>query len=355
MLNNISFEKIQTIYDHLMDEESRVIFKNRFIFNITGDYDYFFKLLQQSGERDRKYNYISDFLSLDSYDINRPIVFWGIKDGWIVEISKLLEIKGLIPIAICDEENTELTDLAGLPIITPNELKQSYPNAYILITNPFPNEEKLIFQKALRLGFTNDSIFKILSWHGPEYFEEFIKLPKKGGVFIDAGCFDGSNSIEYRAITKDKRCRIIAFEPSTNNYHKCIENFKLHNIEKNVCLYNKGVWNKKDALCFSYAADGSAISEEGEEKVEVVSIDEVIGQDNVDFIKMDIEGSELEALKGATNVIKKCKPQMAICIYHKPEDILDIPSYILDILPDAKFYIRHKNVYLYDTILYVVP
>lgn len=100
--------------------------------------------------------------------------------------------------------------------------------------------------------------------------------------------------------------------------------------------------------------DASCISTEGEQIIEVVTLDDFVKNETISFIKLDIEGAELEALKGAKNIIKRDRPQMAICIYHKPEDIIDIPIYLKSILPNYRFYIRHKNIYFFDTILYCI-
>lgn len=84
-------------------------------------------------------------------------------------------------------------------------------------------------------------------------------------------------------------------------------------------------------------------------------IDEVLRNEQVSFIKMDIEGSELAALKGAQTVIKSHKPILAICIYHSIFDMLDIPLYIKSLEPEYQIYIRHYTGELLETVCYAIP
>jgi hypothetical protein len=79
-----------------------------------------------------------------------------------------------------------------------------------------------------------------------------------------------------------------------------------------------------------------------------------VGDGRVDFIKMDIEGSELNALQGAQNTIRKYKPILAICVYHKKNDLLTIPAYIHSICPEYKFYLRAHSKYSQELVLYAV-
>ena len=84
-------------------------------------------------------------------------------------------------------------------------------------------------------------------------------------------------------------------------------------------------------------------------------IDEAIAEgDKVTFIKMDVEGAELESLKGAEKTIRRDKPKLAICIYHKPEDMWTIPLYIKELVPEYKLYIRHHSSGVCETVLYAV-
>lgn len=88
--------------------------------------------------------------------------------------------------------------------------------------------------------------------------------------------------------------------------------------------------------------------------INVISIDEKLNGNPVSVIKMDIEGSELEALKGAERTIKKFKHGLAICVYHKPEDIIEIPSKILELNPDYKLYLCHYSYVDTETVLYAI-
>ena len=81
---------------------------------------------------------------------------------------------------------------------------------------------------------------------------------------------------------------------------------------------------------------------------------DVCVSDPVTFIKMDIEGAELEALKGSSKIIKKYMPKLAISLYHKKDDILEIPLYIKELVPEYKLYIRHYSNAGVETVLYAV-
>ena len=72
------------------------------------------------------------------------------------------------------------------------------------------------------------------------------------------------------------------------------------------------------------------------------------------MIKLDVEGAELESLKGAEKTILRDKPKLAVCIYHKPEDLTQIPLYIKNLVPEYKLYIRHHSNRFTETVLYAV-
>jgi hypothetical protein len=70
---------------------------------------------------------------------------------------------------------------------------------------------------------------------------------------------------------------------------------------------------------------------------------------------MDIEGAELDALKGAEETIKRDKPKLAICIYHKDSDFVETPEYIHEFVPEYRLYVRHHGrTSARETVLYAV-
>lgn len=187
-----------------------------------------------------------------------------------------------------------------------------------------------------------------------QYFEKGIIEPVENEIFIDGGACDGETIHLFKHFCRNYK-KIYAFEPDTMNDELCKKN--LNKELDRIILLNKGCWDRADTLCFSMNGDqGSRIIHDSEQalKIETETIDHVVEDDNVTFLKLDVEGAELKALAGAENTIRRCHPRLAICIYHKPEDILEIPAYILSLSEDYDFYIRHYQMTQSETILYAV-
>ena len=87
---------------------------------------------------------------------------------------------------------------------------------------------------------------------------------------------------------------------------------------------------------------------------QVYTIDGALDGEEATFIKMDIEGSELSALKGGGGTIRKYRPKLAICTYHKPEDMWEIPEYVLSLHEDYRLYFRHYNYSRTETVMYAL-
>lgn len=77
--------------------------------------------------------------------------------------------------------------------------------------------------------------------------------------------------------------------------------------------------------------------------------------DRLDYLKMDVEGGELNILKGAVETIRRHRPKLAVAIYHEPHHFWDYPSFILDTFEDYRFYLRQYGYSRFETLLYAVP
>lgn len=144
--------------------------------------------------------------------------------------------------------------------------------------------------------------------------------------------------------------KIIAFEPDTYNY-ECLSRLK----QQNVIKKNIGLWDENRELSFTNGGGcGSKIFGESTDSIKVMRLDDVEECRDATYIKMDIEGAERRALKGAENIIKQNHPKLAICLYHSDEDMICIPEYIHKLEPRYQIYVRHHSRYAVETVLYAV-
>lgn len=186
------------------------------------------------------------------------------------------------------------------------------------------------------------------------YFDPELVVLSETEVFADCGMFTADTAEAFFYYTNNKYTHYYGFEPDEENLNIA---HKFLSDKPNVTTTAKGLWSTETNLSFK---DGylscSMVCEEGESYIQVTSLDEYFtDKPHVPtFIKMDIEGSELEALKGAENIIRKHKPRLAICVYHRPEDMYTLPNIIKSFRGDYVFYLRHYTNNISDTVLYAV-
>jgi len=321
-VKNFSSEKI---YSHLGDEESRFLFEKRLGY------------MRTLNEQIRTLQKIKE---------NFFIFGAGVWGHSIVDAFPEIQFHAFI-----DNDSTKIGKQDVLPIMSFQEFIENSKNALVIISSITRGDE--IKQQLINSGFSEDFIIQLI-W-STQYFDiEYFK-PQKNEFFIDAGGFDGGSTKDFFKWLGDYETdgKSIVFEPDPILYNGCKKRFEDCN---NVKIVNKGLWHKNETLKFCKASYSGHVSSNGEEIIEVISLDEYLKDEKepVTFIKMDIEGAELNALKGAEQTIKKYKPKLAICIYHKLEDVLEIPNLLLEFVPDYKFYIRHYSSTFNETVLYAL-
>jgi FkbM family methyltransferase len=162
-----------------------------------------------------------------------------------------------------------------------------------------------------------------------EYFPDFMPLTSKE-IVVDCGAYTGDTLMQYVSHSSGRFQRYYALEPSPRNLEELrgvVDRNKLHDVK----ILEVGAWDKKSRQAFVENGDQSHAvpMEEGESSCVIVldTIDNICGA-KATFIKMDIEGAELKALSGATKTIRQNRPKLAVCVYHRTEDLITIPQLI---------------------------
>jgi FkbM family methyltransferase len=212
------------------------------------------------------------------------------------------------------------------------------------------------FVKCIASRISGENIdIKPAPWGDPPYLLEDLMIWNETELFIDGGAYVGDFIDEiYSKMPADivKELRIYSFEPEMSNFKIMYEKWK---DDEHVIMLNKGISAEAGTMYFETdLAENGHVSENGDIKLEVDSIDNVLGSKKATFIKFDIEGSELDGLKGAKNQIIDNKPRLAICLYHKQDDLFEIPLYIYKLRSDYKFYVRPHSSMPTELVLYCI-
>ncbi len=211
---------------------------------------------------------------------------------------------------------------------------------------------KTVLNNLLNFRYSSDLDYMREFKHSPEqqYFEDFLEL-KTGEVFVDAGGFDGQTAVEFIKRCPDYKA-IHLFEPDPDNIEIARKNLSNY---RNIFFYSIGLADCKKTLRFnSGEGSSSKVSEAGDIEVRVDAMDNLIDEP-ISIIKMDIEGAEGMALGGCREHILKDHPKLAICCYHKYDDIWKIPQQILDVRDDYLVYLRHYSEGFHETVMYFIP
>lgn len=350
------WNEINTIYTKLSDEESRFIFKKRLQYSLDNTDAGPIRDIAVREEYDGKGTMRTLIINSEKYFERELVIFGAVRVG---EVAKM-NLEGLYGfknvVAFCDNDKDKQGKmLGGAPVISVEEACKSYSGAVYLVVAVYHFEE--IKEQLLSLGVSEDNIFVReipADVYGLQYFDKKLLSDQVGGVFIDGGSLDLENSIQFLSLFPDAK-KAYAFEPNRENYKYCLKRLENTECSQKIEIVNKGLFDSEGEIHFKNDKGCSSITEDGDETIQTISIDCFMkGKEKVSLIKMDIEGAELAALEGAREVIKRDRPDLAICVYHKNSDILDILQQILDINPDYRLFLRHYSESGGETVVYAV-
>ena len=338
--------KLDKVHQALKDDESKELFHLRVDYMITRDADAFHRgkdLLYNDWRCGELEKFVHD------KEVN-GLVICG--KGYDRDTQRILKICGYENLYYCDVLGRHGDVPDGIPEISVWELAENSPGFIAVMAEKFEREK--VYSTLLSGGVPKESILfpvhkRLMGTRGKQYFDVFD--PVENEIFVDAGAYDGGTTLQFAEWTNHQYKKAYVMEPLRDMYES-IKQRMTENHLHNVSVLAKAAWDKEEVLYFKENDSGSRISTDGAFAVKGADIDSIVGDDAVTFIKMDIEGSELKALAGAKETILRNSPRLAICIYHKPEDILEIPLYLLELVPEYKFYIRHYCSNMFETVLY---
>lgn len=221
-------------------------------------------------------------------------------------------------------------------------------------------------------GVFNEFIYPQYSYRG----RQILISPNKGDYILDCGACFGGTSL-YFAESVGPAGKVVSFEFFSKNVALFNENMRLNpTISPRVTLIQKPVWSRPD-VTMSIEGSGPAThvhvhkklkwwkrmerspkAKRKDRTIQATTIDETVRKlrlPKVNYIKMDIEGSEMAALRGAVDTIKTFRPTLAICVYHGLSDFFSVPLFLEQFNLGYKYYLQHSTVHGDETVVFAKP
>jgi FkbM family methyltransferase len=190
-----------------------------------------------------------------------------------------------------------------------------------------------------------------------QYFPPDIITLRPGEVFVDCGAYDGDTLRPFL-----RRCpgfaRVLALEPDPANFAR-LTGFiggLPADMRKRLSARMVCVGEKRGKVRFAAGGgETSKVTVRGETTVECETLDEICSGDGPSYVKMDIEGAELDALRGAERLLRQSEAMWAVCVYHKPEHLWQLPLFISEHSQGHRFFLRKYAGEIWETVCYAVP
>lgn len=170
--------------------------------------------------------------------------------------------------------------------------------------------------------------------------------------FVDGGAYNGDTYLELSGMTEVETAYL--FEPDAANFAQLTRHVAQMG-RKAQCL-PLGLADAYRILSFNAGrGEGASISETGTAHIAVAALDEVLAGHTVDFIKLDVEGAELQALQGARKLISGSRPVLAVSLYHRPQDLWELPLALAELCEDYRLHVRQHFFNTFDSVIYALP
>lgn len=278
-------------------------------------------------------------------------------------IAEMLRQDGIPFDGFCDRRADALGTVQGKPVYRPAYVLARPEECYVLITALSWHRE--IEDFLLENRFPQTHILPYFRLQRPD--EAYFAFPDcfpRGTAFVDGGCCDAGTSLRFAQWCGGAYSAIFAFEPDAQNAAVCraaaraarLRGFRLiqaglgrarGTARFTACGTPAGHVQMEAGIAYDRASLGGR-----EVTIPLVALDDVVGDTAVGFLKLDIEGSELEALRGAERTLRRDRPLLAICVYHRRGDTLAVMEHLHAVVPEYRFWLRHYTATPLETVLY---
>lgn len=360
-------EKMTRLYGTLQDALSREVFDARLMVDVCPTVSHLTQLIKLNTymspenivrieQQKEKFYSLASQSSLDSSFIIYGTGMTG------RQVAEGLFAENIPFCGFCCRNSERFSDgMMGKPVISPEKVFADPEKYYVIIAALAAWEILGILREH---NFPEERIIMFMdSCVDPLQYFVFPQFFRKGTAFIDGGCCDISTSKQFARWCGGEYSKIIAFEPNSSNYQIC-QKYSKESGMKSVELVKAGLSSGEIKTSLVMRGGGSFISDDsvwmrpGElnqqeiDPIRTVRLDDIVRDITVGFIKMDIEGAEYEALNGAKDTIQRDRPLLAICVYHRRGDMIAIMDYLLSIVPEYRFWLRHHSSTTCETVLY---
>jgi len=301
----------------------------------------------------------------------------GVAHALLATVSRLDELERTYNLLEDDYSRRTFLDLLRYKILGPRHVKLPLNDSrfwaeYDSVDARFLKERRTLKafwgwnlhlyepEEGLRLHCNHAGILNTFRLEQYAYRREGQSISARDGdVVIDGGGCTGDTTLYFAARVGSKG-RVYTFEFEQRNLEIMDKNLALNpHISASVEIVQRALWGESDEA-LDYDPNGPATTvalkqEPGTAQAMTLSIDDLVereGLAKVDFIKMDIEGAELRALKGAERTMRAFRPTLAISAYHREEDLVDIPAYIDGLDLGYEFLLDHFTIYHAETVLF---
>ena len=219
----------------------------------------------------------------------------------------------------------------------------------------YDDRSKKLYEDIIKYKLTGEIKYLENTDNEHEYMQNTI-YSSKIQCFVDAGAYRGDTARKQMQYSEGLK-KIIAIEPDPKTYKKLCQEFENEgSIEFRP--YNVGLSDKEQTLpfCGDGGRGGSSAVNAGTKTASFLTLDSIVADEKVDYVKYDVEGFEYDALLGSVRTVRKSRPYMLVSLYHRSEDLFKLPLTIADMYPNCKMYLRRlAGIPAWDINLLVVP